>query len=136
VPDGGVAVPVTVAGGDGADDVGVGDLGAAVPLGDAVGDSSCETEGDGLGLAVRAGTGACDAEMLTLGDGVIPASGVSLFVPLRDRTDESAVSAYDELRSEAEPYGLQVDPVAADDDRWAEKLAILISRPALSRSCR
>lgn len=57
--------------------------------------------------------------------------GVNLFVPSDDAIDEAAFAAYAaELKSEAEEYGLDVDPrPVADDDLWGEKLALLVSHP-------
>ncbi|MEU8263657.1 nitronate monooxygenase [Micromonospora sp. NPDC048999] len=57
--------------------------------------------------------------------------GVNLFVPAQDQPDETAFSVYAaELRSEADAYGLQLDAVpVADDDRWAEKVELLIADP-------
>ncbi|MDF2993025.1 MAG: 2-nitropropane dioxygenase [Microbacterium sp.] len=57
--------------------------------------------------------------------------GVNLFVPSDDPVDEVAFSAYAaELTAEAEEYGLELDPApVVDDDRWGEKLAMLLARP-------
>lgn len=59
------------------------------------------------------------------------AFGVNLFVPSDHPVDEAAFAAYaEELREEAEAYGLEVDPAhVVDDDRWAEKLALLVEHP-------
>lgn len=66
-------------------------------------------------------------EARTLGAGF----GVNLFVPSADAVDQAAFAAYAaELQAEADEYGLQLDPVpAADDDRWREKLALLVEHP-------
>lgn len=60
-----------------------------------------------------------------------PEFGVNLFVPSHGQVDEVAFTAYaEEMRAEAEVYGLSVDPVpVADDDGWREKLALLIADP-------
>ncbi|WP_232549600.1 NAD(P)H-dependent flavin oxidoreductase [Propioniciclava soli] len=57
--------------------------------------------------------------------------GVNLFVPADDPVDEAAFATYaDELGAEAEAYGLELDPTPfADDDRWGEKLALLLAEP-------
>ncbi|MGL5853526.1 MAG: NAD(P)H-dependent flavin oxidoreductase [Phycicoccus sp.] len=57
--------------------------------------------------------------------------GVNLFVPGDGAPDPAAFRRYaDELAPEAERYGLELDrePVA-DDDRWPEKLALLVRDP-------
>lgn len=67
----------------------------------------------------------------------VPAFGVNLFVPSAAPFDRSASSVVDavsdyvrELRPEAEAYGLDLDPTpVVDDDRWQEKLALLLQRP-------
>ncbi|TPW77821.1 NAD(P)H-dependent flavin oxidoreductase [Schumannella soli] len=57
--------------------------------------------------------------------------GVNLFVPSTDEVDAAAFAAYAaELQTEADAYGLTLDPVpVADDDRWAEKVALLVAHP-------
>ncbi|TDD41347.1 NAD(P)H-dependent flavin oxidoreductase [Saccharopolyspora elongata] len=57
--------------------------------------------------------------------------GVNLFVPSDDPVDEAAFAAYaEELAAEAEGHGLELDPTpVADDDRWGEKLALLLADP-------
>ncbi|MGO1638925.1 nitronate monooxygenase [Ancrocorticia populi] len=57
--------------------------------------------------------------------------GVNLFVPSSASVDRTAFQNYARhLQPEAEAYGIQLDlePVA-DDDRWAQKLALLIEQP-------
>ncbi|QTX04224.1 NAD(P)H-dependent flavin oxidoreductase [Agromyces archimandritae] len=58
--------------------------------------------------------------------------GVNLFVPSDQPVDDAAFAAYaEEVRGEAAQYGLEPNPSpVADDDRWAEKLALLLDRPA------
>lgn len=57
--------------------------------------------------------------------------GVNLFVPSDDPVDEVAFAAYaQELKTEAEGYGLDLDPASvADDDGWDAKLALLTENP-------
>jgi len=57
--------------------------------------------------------------------------GVNLFVPSTDSVDEVAFAAYaEELRTEAETYGLELELAPlSDDDRWAEKVALLVAHP-------
>ena len=57
--------------------------------------------------------------------------GVNLFVPSRDGVDASAFVEYaEEVQQEASVYGLEIDSEPfTDDDRWGEKLALLISEP-------
>ncbi|MGN7704703.1 NAD(P)H-dependent flavin oxidoreductase [Cellulosimicrobium sp. ES-005] len=59
------------------------------------------------------------------------AFGVNLFVPSRDVVDPDALAAYAaELAPEADALGVVLDPTpVADDDRWEEKLALLLARP-------
>lgn len=57
--------------------------------------------------------------------------GVNLFVPSTDPVDLAAFAAFvDDVRPEAEVYGIDLDrtPVV-DDDRWEAKIALLIARP-------
>ncbi|WP_313662703.1 nitronate monooxygenase [Cellulosimicrobium cellulans] len=61
-----------------------------------------------------------------------PAFGVNLFVPSRDDdVDPGAFAAYAaELVPEADALGVALDPTpVVDDDRWEEKLALLLARP-------
>lgn len=60
-----------------------------------------------------------------------PAFGVNLFVPSRDAVDPRAFAAYAaELAPEADALGVALDPTpVVDDDRWEEKLALLLARP-------
>lgn len=57
--------------------------------------------------------------------------GVNLFVPGPSDLDRDAFRAYaTELQSEADVYDLRLDPEAVvDDDRWQEKLTLLIDDP-------
>ncbi|MGK9221171.1 nitronate monooxygenase [Microbacterium barkeri] len=57
--------------------------------------------------------------------------GVNLFVPSTDLVDERAFAAYaEELRTEADAYGLQFELAPlSDDDRWDEKLHLLHTQP-------
>lgn len=57
--------------------------------------------------------------------------GVNLFVPSGQTANPAAFAAYaDELRDEADLYGVHLDPSPiADDDRWDEKIALLTERP-------
>lgn len=59
------------------------------------------------------------------------AFGVNLFVPGPREVDAAALRAYAaEIQPEADVYGLRLDPVpVVDDDRWDEKLALLIENP-------
>ncbi|MBN0038745.1 nitronate monooxygenase [Cellulosimicrobium cellulans] len=60
-----------------------------------------------------------------------PAFGVNLFVPSRDDVDPATLAAYAaELAPEADALGVVLDPTpVVDDDRWEEKLALLLARP-------
>lgn len=60
-----------------------------------------------------------------------PEFGVNLFVPSDGQVDEVAFAAYaEEMRAEAEVYGLSVDSApVSDDDGWREKLALLLADP-------
>ncbi|HIV58095.1 MAG TPA: nitronate monooxygenase [Candidatus Stackebrandtia faecavium] len=57
--------------------------------------------------------------------------GVNLFVPSPGPVDEVAFAAYvEELKPEAEEYGIELDPsVVVDDDYWQQKLSLLVERP-------
>ncbi|MDP5226442.1 MULTISPECIES: nitronate monooxygenase [Arthrobacter] len=57
--------------------------------------------------------------------------GVNVFVPSEESPDPAAFRRYaEELRSEAGPYGLTLDPEPrADDDGWEAKLELLLSHP-------
>ncbi len=57
--------------------------------------------------------------------------GVNLFVPARSAVDAAAFRSYAaELQADADRYGLQLDPVAVeDDDRWEDKVALLRKHP-------
>lgn len=58
--------------------------------------------------------------------------GVNLFVPSRAAVDEVSFAAYArELAAEAAAYGIALNevPVVDDDDRWAEKLVLLLASP-------
>lgn len=57
--------------------------------------------------------------------------GVNLFVPEPSNVDIEAFRAYAaECQSEADAYGLRLDPdPVADDDGWTQKLALLIEHP-------
>lgn len=57
--------------------------------------------------------------------------GVNLFVPSSAPVDRTAFQNYARhLQPEAEAYGIRLDPEpVADDDRWVEKLALLIEQP-------
>ncbi len=58
--------------------------------------------------------------------------GVNLFVPGPREVDAASFRAYAaEIQPEADVYGLRTDPVpiTGDDDRWAEKFALLIESP-------
>ncbi|MET0862417.1 MAG: nitronate monooxygenase [Microbacterium sp.] len=57
--------------------------------------------------------------------------GVNLFVPSDDPVDEAAFRRYvEELKTEAEHYGLELEAApVVDDDRWNEKLALLVANP-------
>ncbi|NYG98045.1 nitronate monooxygenase [Schumannella luteola] len=56
--------------------------------------------------------------------------GVNLFVPSTE-VDAAAFAAYAaELQPEADVYDLALDPTpVADDDHWAEKIALLVANP-------
>lgn len=57
--------------------------------------------------------------------------GVNLFVPADTTIDPAALVTYaQELSSEAEQYGLRLDPEPVmDDDHWEEKIALLTMHP-------
>jgi NAD(P)H-dependent flavin oxidoreductase YrpB (nitropropane dioxygenase family) len=57
--------------------------------------------------------------------------GVNLFVPGDSRVEVTAFAAYaDDLRGDAEVYGLSLDPVpVVDDDGWSSKLDLLLAEP-------
>lgn len=57
--------------------------------------------------------------------------GVNLFVPSGEPAEEAAFAAYaEELRAEADAYGLELDPSPVqDDDGWGEKLTLLTEAP-------
>ncbi|MGZ1492673.1 nitronate monooxygenase, partial [Brevibacterium sediminis] len=57
--------------------------------------------------------------------------GVNLFVASTETIDEHAVATdAREIESEADAHGLELDPsVVVDDDRWGEKLALLLELP-------
>lgn len=57
--------------------------------------------------------------------------GVNLFVPSAEPVDVAEFAAYaEELTTEAGEYRLELDPApVADDDRWGQKLALLVARP-------
>ncbi|WP_029150523.1 NAD(P)H-dependent flavin oxidoreductase [Microbacterium indicum] len=57
--------------------------------------------------------------------------GVNLFVPQTADADRAAFAAYaDELRDDAAAYGLTLDPdPRSDDDRYAEKVDLLVADP-------
>jgi nitronate monooxygenase len=57
--------------------------------------------------------------------------GVNLFVLSTDEVDAAAFAAYAaELQPEADAYDLALDPApVADDDHWAEKVALLVANP-------
>src|SRR2546430_3120252 len=52
--------------------------------------------------------------------------GVNLFVPGDSAADQEAVARYrDRLEAEAALYGAELGEPVADDDGWADKLAVL-----------
>ena len=57
--------------------------------------------------------------------------GVNLFVPSRHPVDAAAFAGYAaELAPEAAAYGVELDPTPVrDDDRWDEKIALLVADP-------
>ena len=57
--------------------------------------------------------------------------GVNLFVPGDSRVDAAAFASYAEnLRDDAEAYGLSLDPTpVVDDDGWSSKLELLLAEP-------
>jgi NAD(P)H-dependent flavin oxidoreductase YrpB (nitropropane dioxygenase family) len=57
--------------------------------------------------------------------------GVNLFVPGTGTVDAASFAAYvRRLAADAAVYGLELDPTPiADDDGWADKLALLLERP-------
>jgi NAD(P)H-dependent flavin oxidoreductase YrpB (nitropropane dioxygenase family) len=60
------------------------------------------------------------------------AFGVNLFVPDPTRIDEADYRRYaEELRADAERYGLDLSqaPLVQDDDRWQDKLDLLVADP-------
>ncbi|HEY7718025.1 MAG TPA: nitronate monooxygenase, partial [Pedococcus sp.] len=58
--------------------------------------------------------------------------GVNLFVPHPVPVDPDAYAAYARaIRAEGEAHGVDVGavPITEDDDRWAEKVALLVADP-------